>query len=178
MRHHGGDIAVKSQVGAGTCFTVSLPHERSGSDARPAPTTVPPVTGSVPGGLRALVVDDDEVVSMVLREMLRSQFGCLVDGATNGIEALSLLDQHDYALVISDIQMPLMNGPELFAQVNETKPHLARRFVFITGYAGGAQLSSKIEQWAVPVVAKPFTLTRLAEVCGPLLRRGKCPPPD
>jgi CheY-like chemotaxis protein len=71
--------------------------------------------------------------------------------------------------LFADIRMPEVNGTELYLRVRELRRELARRFVFVTGHPGENALASEIAKWNVPVIAKPFTLARLTEVCGPFL---------
>jgi CheY-like chemotaxis protein len=105
-----------------------------------------------------------------MQEILCSQFGCRVEVVASGAEALAALERGPYDLVLSDIRMPVMNGTELYLWVRELRPELSRRFVFITGHPGDSDLEAQIAQWNVPVIAKPFKLARLAEVCEPFLR--------
>ena len=173
VRQHGGEIAVESRPGEGAQFTVSLPTAATTAGS----PTLAPTPAATPSdharGVRVLVVEDDDVVRLVLQEMLRGQLGCDVTLAQNGVEALAVLQQESFALVLSDIQMPLMNGTELFVHVNEQMPDMAKRFVFITGYPGGREHEAEIAKWGVPVLTKPFTLPRLGEICGPFLRAGE-----
>lgn len=175
VRQHGGEIAVESRFGRGTTFTVKLPREQVAlfreTVCEESRVPVAPPEPSPSGRGRVLIVEDDEVVRMLLQEMLRRHFGCEVDLATNGCEALAALERQPYELVLSDVQMHEMNGTELFARARERWPEIAEKFVFITGYPGGPHLETQIAQWKVPVIAKPFTFPKLAGVCGPILNR-------
>jgi CheY-like chemotaxis protein len=119
-----------------------------------------------------LVVEDEEVVSKLLQEVLRAAFDCSVDLAANGAEAVRCVEQADYALIVSDIRMPEMNGTEFYQRLKELKPALARRLVFVTGHAGDKVLEHELARWDVAVVAKPFTPRRLVEVCRPVIAAG------
>ena len=103
------------------------------------------------------------------------QFGCRVDVASQGLEALELLAEHDYALVVSDIRMPGMNGTELFLWLREAQPAAARRLVLVTGHAGERHLEEEIAAWGVPVLLKPFTIERFTELCSPFLSASPSP---
>ena len=174
VRQHRGEITVQSQPGAGARFTVSLPHERAPAQMLFAPGEGPRAKGrpgtDVPRGLRVLVVEDELVLRRLLQEILSTLFGCRVDVAANGAEALAAVEQETYAMVLSDIRMPVMSGTELYLRLRDVRPELSRRFIFVTGHPGDKQLEAEIAQWGVPVIAKPFTLARLSEACGPFLR--------
>jgi len=168
-----GEITVESDAGAGARFTVSFPQADTPAvlfapGAEPVPSV--PALRAVPQGTRVLVVEDEEVVRCLLQEMMRTSFGCQVDVAVNGAEALTALQNREYALVLSDIRMPVMNGPELYRKVLAQSPETARRFVFMTGHPGGQHLEEQITRWKIPVVAKPFSIGRITEVCGPFVR--------
>jgi signal transduction histidine kinase len=173
VRQHGGDIAVESQLGVGTAFEVALPKLTDATVLPVVPDEVP--ARPVGATRRVLVVDDEEVVRLVVQEMLVSQFACHVDQARHGAEALESLAAGAYDLVISDIRMPVMNGTDLFRRARTDFPALAERFVFITGHPGEQSLQDEIAVWGVPVMAKPFTLPRLLEICGPRLAQAAGP---
>lgn len=99
---------------------------------------------------------------------MRRLFSCQVDLASSGAEALAALEREDYALILSDIQMPVINGIEFYWRLRAQHPVHACRLVFITGHPGDRATADDIGAWNVPVIAKPFSLERLAEVCGPL----------
>jgi len=107
----GGNIAIDSEAGVGTCIAVSLPLDpleepRAGVRKPPLPVLASPAIG-----LRVLVAEDDFVNCYAVRTMLE-QSGFTVHSAGNGREALALLRVHDVDVVLMDIQMPGMNGIE------------------------------------------------------------------
>ena len=171
MRQHGGDIRVESELGVGTRFTVTLavePMVALLTDlAKPSSAFLLP---SVQAGVRVLVAEDEIVLRRLLQEILSSRFGCRVEVSANGLEALEALKHGQFDLVLADIRMPVMSGTELYLRLRELNPELSKKFVFVTGHPGEKDLTVEIAKWNVPVIAKPFTLARLAEVCGPLLR--------
>jgi CheY-like chemotaxis protein len=179
VRQHGGEIAVSSTPGVGTSFRVSLPLETAVPLALNLgdPGVAPPGPAVQASGARVLVVDDEIIVRRLLQEILTVQFDCLVDVATQGLEALELLAEHDYALVVSDIRMPGMNGTELFLWLREAQPATARRLVLVTGHAGERHLEEEIAVWGVPVLLKPFTMERFAELYSPFLAASRSPAP-
>jgi len=63
--------------------------------------------------VRALVVDDQANVRLLLSHILRNKIGCTVSEATNGLEALDMLGRHQFDLVVLDVLMPMMDGIEM-----------------------------------------------------------------
>ncbi len=176
-RLHEGDITAENAPAGGARFTVSFPsatREPAAQANAPTAPVEPPAAQSGAGrkpGRRpqVLIVEDEEIVRSLLQELFRQQLDCRVTLAHNGAEGLAALAAADYDLVLSDIRMPVMNGTELFLRVKELRPDLARRFVFVTGHAGGKLLENEIASWGVPVLAKPFTVSQLNTVCRPYL---------
>ncbi len=180
VRQHAGEIAVDTRVGEGTRFTLTFASKEAWqpaavSDLPRAELVRLPAVGA---GGRVLVVDDEEVVRRLLQEILRSHFDCQVDLARNGAEGLEMLRRQDFAAVISDVQMPGMNGSDFFEAVRAEFPDLASRFAFITGYAGAPDTEMRLSRWQVPVIAKPFTVARLVDVVGALLRQTRTAGPE
>lgn len=127
VHEHGGDIGVESEVNCGTKFTVYLPA--------PDAVNVTPIEGEVlakPAGARILIADDEEAVRLVCREMLK-QLSYEVAEAAGGAEALALLVEQDFDLVLVDLQMPDMTGLELIRRINEIAAERRPVKLIITG---------------------------------------------
>ncbi len=169
-RRHSGRIEVRSRRGEGTGFTVWLPAH-AGAAVDDGERSFAPFKRQVPAGTgrRALVIEDEPVIRNFLMEVLRNLFGCVVDGAGNGCEGLEQVSLRDYDLILSDIRMPVMSGPEFYLRLRDGHPGQAAKVVFLTGYMGQKQLQDDIARWGVPVLAKPFTVDRLARLCAPYM---------
>ncbi len=78
-----------------------------------------------------LIVDDDEAVAKLIKALLNRTGN--IDIAHNGLEALSLIEKKYYRLIISDIDMPVMDGIALYENVSTNYPKSKNKFLFITG---------------------------------------------
>jgi PAS domain S-box-containing protein len=121
----GGTISVRSQIGIGSLFTISIPV---GNPKVTAPSTVfEGQTSPVPPAikpdfsenrLRVLVVDDNNVNQRVLRRLLQ-MIGIECDAASGGRQCLEMTAKTRYNIVFMDIQMPEMDGYETVAKLRE-----------------------------------------------------------
>ncbi|MEZ4872052.1 MAG: response regulator [Bdellovibrionales bacterium] len=84
--------------------------------------------------VRVLLVDDEEIIRDVLREILE-EIGLVVEEAGDGLEALDILENAPtrFQLVISDMKMPKMSGPKFLEQIRENPKLKHIKFIFITG---------------------------------------------
>lgn len=163
VKQSGGAIAVESVPGDGTQFTVLLPVV----DA--APRTVPRTDSNVPRAMAhdqhatLLVVEDDQTVRYAMRRIL-TQAGYTVMTASDGEEGLEVAREYDgpIHLVVTDIVMPGLSGPELARQIRALRPQTG--VVFMTGYGDGARERNVAEQMQVPVLGKPFSGPELLEL--------------
>ena len=78
-----------------------------------------------PATPRLLVVDDEEIVLVALRETLRQE-GYAVSTAQNAVQALELLRENQFAAVLTDQQMPMLTGLEFLSQVKKNQPDASR----------------------------------------------------
>jgi CheY-like chemotaxis protein len=117
VRLMGGDIMANSVVGLGSCFSLTLrlakddlaqatpdlPVKRSGVEAENA-------LKARYGNAHILLVEDDEINRIVALELLHETLGLPVDVAENGAQAVEMAGRADYALILMDVQMPVMDG--------------------------------------------------------------------
>ena len=102
-----------------------------------------------------------------MRELLveaLSADGHTVDPAENGMAALQLFDAQAYDLVVSDLQMPQMDGPKLYEEVRKRRPNAAPGFVFITGEDEAPSYRQFLKDAKLPVVTKPFKLKEFRQL--------------
>ncbi|MDJ0366137.1 response regulator [Hymenobacter sp. H14-R3] len=116
VQQMGGTLAVASQPGAGSTFTLVLTLPKAVPELRPRlPLVAASRTGSL-AGLRVLLVDDNEINRSVARYLL-DDWGTALHEAGNGPDALALLAAQPFDVVLLDIQMPGMTGLEVLQQL-------------------------------------------------------------
>src|SRR5436309_4665772 len=158
---HGGTIGVESRPGEGARSLIELPV---GTPALATNDEPEPFEAALPvPGKTILVVDDEPAVAALLAEAL-SRDGYKVDTAANGAIALRKLAAQNYDLIISDSGMPVLSGPELYLELERREPHLAQRFVFVTGDVLSSSTRAFLEQTGAPQLEKPFTLESVKRV--------------
>ena len=156
VREHGGRITLATEPGHGATFTVYLPF---GEAAPPTPApldTVRPLERS----LRVLVVDDEPHILHYMRATLEA-WGHEVDVAADGAEGYRMVVEGDHDLVICDLRMPQIGGRELFEDLAQEHPDLARRIFFSTGDTVRGDTLAFLEGLGRPWLHKPFGLAEL-----------------
>jgi two-component system response regulator HydG len=111
---------------------------------------------------RALVVDDDSAVRYTVRGILEHA-QLEVDEAADGVEGLERVESGDYQLVITDIQMPRMNGLELLTKIRE-RPAPQPKVVVITAHGSERHAVDAIKAGAFDYFKKPFELEEMMAV--------------
>ena len=159
VKQNAGNVWVYSEPGFGTTFKIYLPrcHEAATAPARPAATVVRPGLG---GSERILVVEDNAEVREATQGLLAAA-GYEVFSAADGLEALVLFSRLRGAidLVITDVVMPGLSGPEVAEQLR--KYHPAMRTLFLSGYASHMALPDHVTTEPGAFLQKPFTANAL-----------------
>ncbi len=154
VRQCGGGIVVDSVLGRGTSFAVFLPVAAGAANGPLAEQTT-----YARGTETILLVEDEDSVRELTARMLRSA-GYAVVSASCGMDALALLPRQETPLhlLVTDVVMPGMSGPELALEVAKTHPRLP--VLFTSGYTGN-RLSPEATADPNRFLAKPFTLAQL-----------------
>ncbi len=170
VKQSGGYIFADSRPGQGATFTIYLPvHAATAATVRP-PSPVPAIPRDKPTDLwgtgTILLVEDEDMVRAVAERALSRQ-GYTVLTAENGEAALEILARNDRPdLLISDVVMPLMDGPTMVRHARARYPDLP--ILFMSGYAE-EQLRRSIDLDNVDFLAKPFSVQQLAEAARAVL---------
>jgi CheY-like chemotaxis protein len=161
----GGEVGIESQSGKGTTVSIYLPR----TVAAEAPVRLHPVQradneATVPGA-RILVVEDDPRVRASTIEALQDlDYDPIACGS--GAEAIVIFESQPFDLVISDVIMPEMTGPELIKHLKQTHDDFA--VLFVTGYVGDGETGDLV---GYELLRKPFTVGALANAVAVALTR-------
>lgn len=179
VRRHEGSVEVESEIGKGTKFKIMLPKAAIAETISESPEVTTLSLGSSKTSAsnnfegpqpKVLVVDDEEAVRELLRDILESE-GFRVYLATGGREALSLFAAQKFDGIFTDVGMPGMSGWELAQAIRQSDEHVP--IAVITGW-GEAVGSDEQRQARVNwVVTKPFSAERIGELAHEIARRRK-----
>lgn len=161
IKEHSGNIYAQNHSNGGAMFTIELPisHIKKPPKAEKGELGSSlqkiGVVFSSPRIFQILVVDDEGAIQDIFAELL-SDYSCKVQGANNGSQAIRLIQERNFDLVISDLKMPGMDGRRLFEKVKEINPGLARNFIFITGDTNSANTLDFLKKSGSRWIPKPF----------------------
>jgi PAS domain S-box-containing protein len=149
---HGGSLTLAA-TDRGACFVLRLPRrdpDEAVAESAAATEATLAATERV-----ALIVDDEMDVGLVLSEMLAAH-GMRCSVVTSGEAAVECLKQQDYDLVVSDVRLPGIDGPALYAWIAQHRPHLCARTAFVTGDTLGQASERFLTDARRPLLEKPF----------------------
>ena len=175
VTQHGGLIEVESELGRGSTFAVFLPHARGAS----ASSVVPAAKPQVPVGRETiLVVEDEPAVRRAVQRNL-ARLGYHVLAAHDGEDALRVTESlAGIDLLLSDVVMPGIDGPELACRLRARWPELP--VLFVTGYSADRLARTGAVGPHDRVLEKPYQLDELVRTLQSMLegraQRASAPP--
>ncbi len=168
VQQHGGWIDLYSEPGHGTTFKIYLPEAEPTAEQAMAPRAaadLPPAPSAT-----ILLVEDQAPLRLLADDML-SEAGHKVLSASNGLRALELAEQHTgpIDLLVTDVVMPEMNGPELVDRLTRSRPGMI--VLYISGYTDHALLHRGALESGTAFLQKPFLPQALLAKVEECLRR-------
>jgi CheY-like chemotaxis protein len=173
VKQSGGFIWVYSELGHGTVFKVYFPPAESRTAAQAV--DINRRGDSKPGWETVLLVEDEDAVRALAREVLR-RHGYVVLEARHGVDALRLAERHsdDIHLLVTDVVMPHMSGREAAERLMTVRP--AIKVLFMSGYTDHAVMHRDLTPGAA-FLQKPFTPDAFARKVRQVLDAAETPRP-
>lgn len=153
----GGHVRLHSQLGRGSRFEILLPAELE-LPSKPAEAPLEPEP--ILADCSVLLVEDDEQVRTVTARILQD-LGLTVEVAAQGQEALKLVSQHSFDVVVTDLVMPGIDGRTLAQEIRRIYPQMP--VLFVTGYTEDSVFHRNEAPHNSAVLTKPFSLPALAQ---------------
>ena len=167
VKQHGGNIWVYSEPGKGTTFKIYLPVVE-GESAKSVDSSQD--IGRYHGAGTILVVEDQEQVRMIAARILRAH-GYTVHVASNGDEAVSIVKDQKLSidLLLTDVIMPNMNGPELYGLLSRIYPDL--KVLYMSGYTQNVISHHGVLKEGIDFIQKPLRVEALERKVKEVLER-------
>ncbi len=156
-----GHLVVADDGSGGTTFRIHLPRIHIESVERPAIAGTPSIAVVARGGETILIVEDAADVRVTLAHVL-TRLGYAVLETDRGEDALRIVAAHEgpIHLLISDLTMPGMSGPQLVKRLLDSRP--GTRILFTSGYSGDEALRRGLIEEKQAFIPKPFTIDEVA----------------
>ncbi len=166
VKQHGGNIWVYSEPGEGTVFKIYLPLCAEEDVAEIPPETHQP---AVRGSATVLVVEDEPSVRNLVGEILTDHgYKTIESGGASEAVAKAAAQSDPIHLVITDVVMPEMKGPEAFEKIREHHPEA--KVLYMSGYTDNVVTCQGVLKENIEFIQKPFTVRGLLEKCHQVLQ--------
>lgn len=167
IHSHNGQIWLDGQAVSGSRFVIRLPAAPQNGTAQGDSARV--AEAQAVG--RVLVVDDEEDIGALIAEVLKRE-GYLVDQVGSGAQALERLAGQGYDVVLSDLNMPDVDGKTLFATLKREHPEMVSRIAFITGDTMGPTSQKTLQEAGRPYLEKPVAPEELRQLVQDIMAEG------
>lgn len=157
----GGNIKLESTVGQGSTFSLDFLFEVSSKQPEKTEGPALPVVENLPG-LRVLVAEDDPMNQLFMEHML-TEWGCEIILVEDGKDAVEQVRDHDFDVVLMDVQMPSMDGrtASVFIREQLQKDQEQLPIIALTAHAIQSEIDKCLESGMNDCVTKPVQLDEL-----------------
>ena len=157
----GGTIRLDSEKGRGSRFTVEIPMQTAGEQPE---QSCQGYARRNEGYHEVIAIDNDEVLLLMLKEMY-AQEGIHCDTCTDAAELMEMIRRKEYALLLTDLNMPEINGFELLELLRTSNIGNSRTIpVVVTTASGSCSKEELIGRGFADCLLKPFSISELMEV--------------
>ncbi len=164
---HDGQLQLGDTPGGGATFSILLPKATAETQNSSGETTQ---DTSINRKIRLLLVDDEVEISQTLADLLEPE-GHMIDIAANGAIGLEKLRKGTYDAIISDLRMPVMDGPALYEALKAELPQYLTRIIYVTGDTLSSHVQTFISTYPVPVVEKPYRLQEVKRTLAEIIQK-------
>nr|WP_303389802.1 ATP-binding protein [Bacteroides intestinalis] len=165
----GGTIQLESEKGKGSCFTVGIPMQTAGE----LPERINQTRIHHDRTFHDVIaIDNDEVLLLMLKEMY-AQEGIHCDTCTNAAELMEMIRRKEYSLLLTDLNMPEINGFELLELLRTSNVGNSKTIpVVVTTASGSCSKEELMERGFSGCLLKPFSISELMEVSDKCAMKG------
>ncbi|NOY84592.1 MAG: response regulator [Nitrospirae bacterium] len=160
IREHGGNVTFENGRDRGTSFIICLPVASDAFEPFSAPEIPKPRSSR---SLKIMVLDDEEVI-LDLQYHLLKQLGHEPHLFSSASEALPVLNEQHFDLILADIKMPRINGFKFYKHLERQHPQMTQRLIFITGDSLNQKNNHFFSEHQIHVLYKPFVLKQLEAI--------------
>ena len=166
---HAGSMWLADSTGPGAVFVIELPVKETPAAVQ---NRAERELSTAIGGRTILIIDDEPEILELLVDVLRPD-GHEVETAGSGASAMQKLRERIFDLVLSDVRMPELDGAGLYRELEQVRPNLTSRFVFMTGDSLSAETRQFIERAGALSLSKPFSPDEVRRVVRRALERAE-----
>lgn len=132
-----------------------------------------PAVPAIPGRCNTILILEDEgkLTGVLQRYFVERNFR--ITCVKNGVEGLKCIMAHDYDVILCDMLMPNLPGDMFYVAVQRVKPHLCKRFIFMTGHKGDRKIDQFLREIRGIMIWKPFQPHELLETVEAVLKKSR-----